>query len=385
MEQPNSLGLYQEQQDVFDSILETVNLPYTGQALIVGGIGGAGKTFTLKKSLDFLSQSGNNGFVGAYTGRATSQLRSAGLPARTLSKLLYKPVLDDDGNLLYFTKRNINEVREEAGNFIIVDEGSMIPKEMMDSLLNIGVPVIVSGDYFQLPPVDPKNKDFNAMFSLQGKRMELKTNRRVDPEAQGIIDITMALRDTNSLPRIGGSGYKTVKKPDILKLKYHKENRHDVIATGTNKIRQRINGLVRDARGFTSPIPEVGERIVCLKNSIIKEEEINNGEIFEVQYVVEGNPKSTLSIVNIDTGKNFFVEVYNETWTTEKTPKSHNNMRDGQSHEFAYAYAMSVHKLQGSSVENVLFYDEDVSFFLDQQRFRYTACSRASKKLFVAI
>jgi exodeoxyribonuclease-5 len=385
METVNSFGLYQEQQEVFDLILQTTAVPFNGEALVIGGIGGAGKTYTIKKALEMLSQAGLNGFVGAYTGRASSQLRSAGLPAKTLSKLLYKPVLDDKGDLLYFTKRSIDDVREEAGNFVVIDEGSMVPKEMMDTIMNIGVPVIVSGDYFQLPPVDKMNPNFNAMFSLKGKRAELKTNRRVDPDSVGIFDVTMALRDSNSIPRLGGNGYKTVKKPLINKIQYHEQNQHDVIITGTNKVRRNFNSMVRKVRGFESNLPESGERIVCLQNSVVEGEEINNGEIFEVQYIIQADTISTLSIVNIDSGKHFLVNVYNETWDTEQVPKHHNKERNGNVHNFTYAYSMSCHKVQGSSIENVLFYDEDVSFFLDQQRFRYTACSRASKSLVVAV
>lgn len=378
-------GLYDEQMVVFDKIINHVSAPFDPtNNLIIGAAGGTGKTHTINKATQFLGQNGITGFLGAYTGRAASHLRKTGLDAKTLHSLLYKPVLDDKGDLLYFDKRSRGEIIESVGRFISIDEGSMVPKSMMDMLLSLGIPLFIGGDFMQLPPVDPENKGYNAMFDVKGERATLEINRRIDPDAEGIFKVTQHLREHNSIPRMRGAGYKTISKSKILNVPFHDENRFDVIGVGMNKTRKKLNNIVRTARGYNSDIPQEGERVVCLKNSVINEIQINNGEIYEVQYVMEGHKTSTFSLVNIDNGNQVYVNIYNETWETEKVPSYHNKQTMGNAECFAYAYAMSIHKCQGSSIENMLYYDEDVSFFLDQQRFRYTACSRASKSLVVA-
>ena len=378
-------GLYDEQMVVFDKIISHVSAPYDPKNnLIIGAAGGTGKTHTINKATQFLASNGITGYIGAYTGRAASHLRKTGLDAKTLHSVLYKPVIDDKGDLLFFTKKSRSEILESVGDYISIDEGSMVPKSMMDMLISLGVPLFIGGDFMQLPPVDPENKGYNAMFDVEGETVTLEINRRVDPDAEGIFNVTQHLRQQNSIPRMRGAGYKTISKSKILNVPFHDENRFDVIGVGMNKTRKKLNNLVRIARGYNTEIPQAGERVVCLKNSIVSEIPINNGEIYEVQYVMEGDKQSTFSLVNIDNGNQVYVNIYNETWETEKVPSFHNKETMGSAECFAYAYAMSVHKLQGSSIENMLYYDEDVSFFLDQQRFRYTACSRASKSLVVA-
>lgn len=379
--------LEDEQLDIFNAIVQHAQSePMQYNALVIGGIGGSGKTYTLRQALDFLATFGIHGFIGAYTGRAAAQMRKTGLSARTLHKLLYKPVIDENGDLLFFTARDWDEVRAEAGRYICVDEGSMIPQDMMRTLLEIGVPVIVSGDYFQLPAVDPTNKvEFNAMLDVEGTRLSLTKNRRVDPEAEGLYNVTEILRDRNVIPRIAGTGYKTVKKQDILHIDFHRDNRYDIILCGMNKTRNNINKLVRSARGHHSDLAEDGELVICLQNTVVNEVDINNGEIFQVEYSLQGKEDSIYTLRNIETDETVRVKVFNETWQTEKPKQGYSPKRDGAVGIFGFAYAISVHKSQGSTFDNVLFYDEDVSFFLDQQRFRYTACSRAAKTLTVAI
>jgi exodeoxyribonuclease-5 len=380
------VGLDGEQLEAFTAIIQHATSPFKRDgSLIIGGIGGSGKTFTIRRGIEFLSSQNIRGYMGAYTGRASSQLRKSGLDAKTLHSLLYKAVLDDKGDLLFFDKRPLDEILESAGSFLCIDEGSMVPKGMVDTLLSLHVPLIMSGDFFQLPSVDPENGEYNAMTDMAGERISLTQNRRIDPDAEGIFRITEHLREHNTLPRMGGKGYKAISKAKILNVPYHENNQYDVILVGTNKTRKKLNNLVRNGRGFTSKVPDIGERVICLQNTVLNEVPLSNGEIFEVKGVIQGNTMSTFYLENVDNGDTVAVNIYNETWETEKIPSNHNKKTNGNVGCFGYAYAISVHKSQGSTFENVLFYDEDVSFFLNQQRFRYTACSRASKNLVVSI
>lgn len=53
--------------------------------------------------------------------------------------------------------------------------------------------------------------------------------------------------------------------------------------------------------------------------------------------------------------------------------------------EIAYNYALTVHKSQGSTYENVLLMEDDLEYnpkTIEKNRIRYTAYTRASKKLY---
>jgi exodeoxyribonuclease-5 len=53
--------------------------------------------------------------------------------------------------------------------------------------------------------------------------------------------------------------------------------------------------------------------------------------------------------------------------------------------EFAYAYALTVHKSQGSQFDDVLLFDESKQFGKDARRHLYTGVTRAAKTLTVVV
>ena len=173
----------------------------------------------------------------------------------------------------------------------------------------------------------------------------------------------------------------------MFSLAFHKKNEYDIIVCGMNKTRKRINELVRRARGFGGEIPEVGEKIVCLQNTYVGggSTRINNGELFTVEASFPGEVVSKFIISSedsVDSGDWITVNVLNDCWSSEFSGKLHGDIPICT---FGFGYCMSCHKVQGSTFGRVLFVDEDVSFFLEQQRFRYTGITRAAQHLMVAI
>jgi hypothetical protein len=77
----------------------------------------------------------------------------------------------------------------------------MVPKDIVDMMLSLGIPVVISGDYFQLPAIDPKNPGFNAMQDIDGERVYLETNRRVVEGSEGIETLCLHLTKNNSFLR----------------------------------------------------------------------------------------------------------------------------------------------------------------------------------------
>ncbi len=128
--------------------------------LIITGGPGTGKTTTINALIEMFGQEGLTVFLAAPTGRAAKRMSEAtGQEARTIHRLLeFMPGGEDmDSYALSFQKNEENPLKADV---IIVDEASMIDMHLMNALLKailIGTRVIFSGDSRQLPSVGPGN------------------------------------------------------------------------------------------------------------------------------------------------------------------------------------------------------------------------------------
>ena len=85
----------------------------------------------------------------AYTGKAAEVLRKKGCPnATTAHKLIYETFPLSNGKFLHRPKISLGDYK-----VIVVDEISMLPKDMWQQLLSYRVFIIACGDPFQIPPI----------------------------------------------------------------------------------------------------------------------------------------------------------------------------------------------------------------------------------------
>lgn len=373
--------LNEQQQSAFVRICDFVINGARGDVLILSAFAGSGKTYLLNKVVEYITMTtGKNISLVAFTGRAASLLPNG----RTCHSLLYRAELDSDGNLVRWVQKTAAEIRDEAGSAIFVDEGSMLPKSMHEQLVGIGLPILYSGDIAQLPSIDKDNPNFSVMTDLDSEVITLSENMRIDPDALGIFQITSHLRDNNSIPRKIGPGLKITTKGAVFKRDYHMEHQFDVVICGMNKTRKRLNSIIRGARGYDDQTPQIGEKVICLNNDIIGGTRINNGELFIVEVVFPGQHHSTYVIRGVNNGSRVTVSVPHYCWD-EETIRYEDKNASTHFTPFAFGYTISCHKSQGGTFDSVLFVDEDVSFFLSQQKYRYTGVSRAAKKLTIAL
>ena len=126
----------------------------SGLLLITGGPG-TGKTTVLNGILSLYGQMGVKYVLAAPTGRAAKRLTEVtGQEASTIHRLL-EAGIDPHTGKMYFSKDEDNPLKADA---VIVDEMSMVDIQLLHSLLRAipaGKRLILVGDPDQLPPVGP--------------------------------------------------------------------------------------------------------------------------------------------------------------------------------------------------------------------------------------
>ena len=190
----------------------------------------------------------------AYTGKASLVLREKGCPnAMTAHKLLYQSFPKPDGTFFHRVKRPIDPYK-----LIVVDEISMLPKEMWDLLLSHRVHVIALGDPFQLPPIGEDNG------VLKDAHIFLDEIMRQAQESE-IIRLTMDIRAGKPLELFKGKEVQVIDPKDVVGGMY---GWADQIIVAKNLTRRNINSQMRHMLfGVDNEIPVEGDKIICLRNA----------------------------------------------------------------------------------------------------------------------
>lgn len=392
--------LTSQQQKFHDNIIDWIhernNLKFNEKYIVGSGFAGTGKTTILGEILDSLDGLGLTVSCASYTGKASQVLKSKITGHKkeycgTIHGLIYRPKVDKDGKLLGFVRRT-----SLTSDVIIIDECSMINKNIFKDLIKYRKPIIFIGDDAQLPPVG--GEEFDIFKNTIVKLTEIHRQAEHSP----IIKMSMIVRNEGKL-KMGIYGKNCArfswKENKTQQALYNYDLVQDnIVLCGTNRTRIILNQLIRDNLGFKKNDPMKKEKIVCLVNN--HKLGIMNGNVGEIEsikffkdYAYIISLKSDCSFCNTDhfVYKPGFNEVAQKKYFDFLRESKYKIKKDLQKEFFDkldlfdFGYAISVHKSQGSTFENVILINERNYYQTDNDycRWLYTGITRASKKLLI--
>ena len=165
---------------------------------IIAGYAGTGKSTLVKFIIAALKEDGidpdKNVVYTSFTGKATQVLQKKGNKnVSTLHKLLFEHYPKADGTFYRVPVPSI------PFKIVIVDECSMVPKDLLKRLASYKVHIICLGDPGQLPPID-KNED-NHLLDIP--HIFLDEIMRQEEQSE-IIKLTMDIREGKPLNHFKG-------------------------------------------------------------------------------------------------------------------------------------------------------------------------------------
>jgi len=248
------MELAPQQKVAFDKIMQwykTKNSP----VFVLAGYAGTGKT-TLAKYIASEVGAANTIFC-AFTGKAAKVLQEKGCAnAGTIHSFLYAYIGKDKNNDPIFGYSPTQMM--EVSRLIIVDEYSMLSKELIDHLIQTGEKVLFLGDPFQLPPV--KRTQETMDYALEPDFFLDEVHRQALDS--GIIRAATDVRLGKMLPKSEGDEFSNLRRIDEGELM-----NVDQVIVGKNMSRSSLNKRMRDMRGMDGTSFNHGEKIICLRNN----------------------------------------------------------------------------------------------------------------------
>lgn len=392
-----------DQQKGLDIILERYKAgeKYT----CVSGYAGTGKSYLMSHVIAALGFDPEEEVAFATpTGKSALVLTNMGNKnAMTIHRLLYEWYPRPDGT---YAKR----ARPSLGyKLIICDEVSMIPTEMIDTLLaHHGIYVVFCGDPAQLKPVasDQDNHilDYPHVFLHEIMRQAAESD---------IIQLTMDIRAGKPLVGKMGNDARVLYGCERMPGMYLWA---DEVICYTNEKRRELNLHISELHGFDPSKLQIGQKIICLRNHwdvcSDKSDPLVNGAIMYITKIHKyGEQRYNLRVPHPVTMKYAYIDAVDEVGGTYNNicvdyiqivtgiSQFEGDLRYRVERyaeyrareygeylpvplEFDYGWAITCHKAQGSTFGKVLVEEEKGPYSYDEhQRWLYTACTRPSDKL----
>lgn len=405
-----------------------LNRRHVQQIFRLFGYAGSGKSTITRYAIEALglAMKSNGGWGGvqfaAFTGKAALVMTRKGTPASTIHSLIYRVseateeeikrvekelaqlkaglFLMGPGELAFARSQiarlelrlaHIHEPRFVLNSqslvrdcdLIVLDEVSMVGEEMANDLLAFGKSILVLGDPGQLPPIHGEGAFTNVAPDVMLDE--------IHRQAEGSAILRLATMARQGLPIDYGAYDEHVWKMPRRDVSPEQMLKGGQVLCGSNATRRGLNMSMKRAAGFMHDLPTgSGEKIICLKNR--HDLGLINGMFLSLSdvYHQPGNGVSFTATVHTEDGQEIAGRQY--FWRGEYDDHvvfdRDRGRRDAHLRrtliETSWGYAITVHKSQGSSWDNVILFDDGFGrTAIDRNRWLYTAITRAEKGLVI--
>lgn len=393
IEKKNGLELETEQRN---AVVEAVR---NGVLVITGGPG-TGKTTTINALIQYFELEGMDIYLAAPTGRAAKRMtETTGYEASTIHRLLeLTGMMEESSAAAHFERNEENPLEADV---IIIDEMSMVDISLMHALLTavqVGTRLILVGDVNQLPSVGPGrvlkdiidsqcfcvvklNKIFrqatesdivvNAHKINAGQEISINNNskdffflKRYDADV--IVASIVYLVQKKLPPYVEAKPLDiqvlTPMRKGLLGVERLNEVLQKYLNPADKKKREKEHGggLFRE-----------GDKVMQIKNNYQLEWEIRGKYNIPVEKGV--------GVFNGDMGIVHEINTYAETMTVVFEECRYVEYTFKQLEELELAYAVTIHKSQGSEYPAVILPLLGGPKMLMSRNLLYTAVTRAKR------
>ena len=372
-----------------------------GLFILTGGPG-TGKTTTINAIIRFFEGEGSELRLAAPTGRAAKRMTEAtGYEAQTIHRLLElngMPEEERQGQAVHFERNAENPLEADV---IIIDEMSMVDIQLMHSLLlavTAGTRLILVGDENQLPSVGPGNVLRDIIRSGEFPVVELKKIFRQASESDIVVNAHKINRGEQVTLSNKSSDFFFLKRQDadiiirvVIALIQEKLPRYVEAKPFDNQVLtpmrkgllgvERLNQILQ--RYLNPPEPSKkekeygqglfreGDKVMQIRNNYQLEWEIRGRYEIPVDKGV--------GVFNGDTGILKTINEFSETAEVEFEDGRCAKYSFKQLEELELAYAVTIHKSQGSEYPAVVIPLLSGPRMLLNRNLLYTAVTRARR------
>ena len=372
-----------------------------GLFILTGGPG-TGKTTTINAIIRYFEEEGAELRLAAPTGRAAKRMTEAtGYEAQTIHRLLElngMPEEEQEGRAVHFDRNSENPLEADV---IIIDEMSMVDIALMHSLLlavTAGTRLILVGDENQLPSVGPGNVLRDIIRSGCFPVVELKKIFRQASESDIVVNAHKINRGEQVTINNKSRDFFFLKRYDadiIIRVvialiqeklpRYVDAKPYEIqVLTPMRKGLLGVERLNQILQRYLNPPDEkkkekeIGQRLFREGDKVMQ---VKNN--YQLEWEILGRYKipvdKGVGVFNGDTGIMTEINEFAETATVEFEDGRQAEYSFKQLEELELAYAVTIHKSQGSEYPAVILPLLSGPKMLMNRNLLYTGVTRARK------